>query len=176
MPNQIWIWNNDPSTLPYDVKRVESVFVVDTLDVTHWHNQDVSVDCACSAEMVYWVSGRHQMLKQPLYPLSSTPIVVFNVHRLWNASDNNYRLYSILYLSLSIGPNSSHISVSKHNDQIQSIINICIRGDTTISLTMNVEIIFSRKHILVMTSLLKYNSREHFEPATVQANRLISTV
>ena len=37
--------------LPYEVKRVESVFVVDTLDLTH--NQDVSVDCACSAEKVY---------------------------------------------------------------------------------------------------------------------------
>ena len=35
----------------YDVMHVESVFVVDTLDVTR--NRDVSLDCACSADKVY---------------------------------------------------------------------------------------------------------------------------
>ena len=34
MTNQILIWNNDPSTFPNETSCVESVSVVDTLDVT----------------------------------------------------------------------------------------------------------------------------------------------
>ena len=57
MTNQIWIWNNDPSTFPYETKTRENVSAVDTLDVTR--NLDVSLDCACSAEKVYWHRVTH---------------------------------------------------------------------------------------------------------------------
>ena len=52
MKNQILIWNNDPSTSPNVTSCVENGSVVDMLDVTR--NMDVSLDCACSAEKVYY--------------------------------------------------------------------------------------------------------------------------
>ena len=51
MKNQIWIWNNDPSTSLNVTSCLENGSVVDTLDVTR--NLGVSLDCACSAEKVY---------------------------------------------------------------------------------------------------------------------------
>ena len=51
MKNRILIWNNDAQRFLAKQQCVENVIVVDTLDVTR--NRAVSLDCACSAEIVY---------------------------------------------------------------------------------------------------------------------------
>ena len=73
MTNQILIRNNDPSTFPNETSCVESISVVDTLDVTR--DLDVFLDCACCADKVYYVVLKYGYISRYLPPTTKERVI-----------------------------------------------------------------------------------------------------